>query len=181
MLKKILMLSLICMGIFASSVKAQDFTVLDEFTFNGPFTVDGVVTPEFFAPVYTKSLELVVTYHVLLPDGCCTFAGYALHVGLEGKSPVGDWYEILRETAGISGTNSPTSRVILVGRDLVFLSGENVSTSETLTSSHISYVYGEIPRDLRVRFSLDIVPRIPPRVEDLKRFTVSVSGRMFNQ
>lgn len=178
-LSLLLLAALFYSGMFTTLARAETFVVLDNVTFEGPFIGEGVVTSVFVTPASAESIELVITYHSTTPDRCCSQANYGIFVSLEGQDPAGDWHPLVRDVEEFNNSVRFPTRVLMLDRNLVSLNGSSAYLGEYQFGTIIHYMFGEVPRNLRVRFEVLPEPVVPPGATSLQRFTVSVSGRAF--
>lgn len=180
-MKRLLITFLFVTGIFVTSASADEFTVLDHFTYTGPFSSETPIFAEFSSPASAKSIELTVHFNNVVPDGCCAATRYSIRISLEGKDPVGNWHTLIWDEQTFFNSIKQPIRVFMLARTLAPLSGGFDFMGSGESGVKISYMFGELPRDLRIRFTTGAEPFDPPRPDDLVSFTVSVSGRMFSE
>ena len=179
MIKRLLFTVLIFSGLFITAAKASEFVVLDHVTFTRPFSVDTPIFAEFESPASTKSIQLAVHLNAINPDGCCAATRTVIRISLEGKDPTGNWHTLLWDEKPFNSSIDRPIRILMVSRNLAPLNGQVAFIGSGKDGMIISYMYGELPHNLRIRFSVLPEPFNPPRSDDLVSFTVSVSGRMF--
>lgn len=179
MIKRLLFTVLFVTGIFISPANADEFTVLDHFTYTGPFSPETPIYAEFSSPASAKSIELTIHYNNVIPDGCCAATRFVILASLEGKDPTGNWHTLVWDDYKFDDSLDRPIRVFMLARSLAPLSGQAYYMGFREGEVKVSYMFGELPRNLRIKFYVAPEPFDPLRSDDLVSFTVSVSGRMF--
>ena len=181
MIKRLMFTILILSGFLITTAKAEEFTVLDSFIYTGPFSPDTPIFAEFASPASAKSIELTIRLHNIVPDRCCASTRFSITVSLEGKDPTGNWHTLVYDEQRFDNSLDRPVRIFMLARSLAELSSQVDHLGGGKTGVRITYMFGELPRDLRVKFFVAPEPFVPPRSDDLQNFTVSVSGRMFSE
>ncbi len=181
MIKRLMITVLVLSGLFITAAKADEFTVLDHVTFTRPFSSDVPIFAEFSSPASAKSIELTIHFNNVIPDGCCAATRYSIRISLEGKDPTGNWHTLVWDEKSFDDSIDTPIRVFMLARSLAPLSGQTDFMGSREHGVKVSYMFGELPRDLRIKFTTGSEPFDPPRPDDLVSFTVSVSGRMFSE
>jgi hypothetical protein len=133
------------------------------------------------SPASAKSIELTIHYNSVVPDGCCAATSFVILVSLEGKDPAGNWHTLIWDDYKFDDSTDRPIRVFMLARSLAPLSGQVDYMGLGENEVKVSYMFGELPRDLRIKFYVAPETSVPPRPDDLVSFTVSVSGRMFSE
>ncbi len=178
MIKRLMFTVLFISGLFITTANAtEQFMLMDNVTYTGPFSEDNPITLEFSNTAGIGTVELLVHFTDIVPDKAVSEVRYKITVSVEGLSPSGLWYAIAVDSREFNNSEFYPNRKFVLGKHFDRLNGQTYQLGDWKWGIRATYSGEEVPENLRLVFRVTPDPFDPPRYDDLQSFTVSVSGR----